>query len=237
MDGPVSTKLRSTILTIKFMNKQPFALLGLCLLGTGQTQAQSSAASPADTAVVWTEATGGNGHMYELTLVRDTWTNSELAAQARGGHLVSINSQAEQDFLISTFLADGMPTATVPLWIGLTDQPFHDSQSYNTWTTGEPVTFKNFNPGDPNNQQADEDYVAMNWHYSFGSSATKGTWNDLSNGGSTVSFNDINARALGPYYGVIETVPEPGTYAMLACGAVAGLWMARRKRSGAAPAR
>ncbi len=219
------------------MIKRPFALLALIALCAGQIQAQSVSINPADTQVVWTIASGGNGHIYELTLARDTWTNSELAAQARGGHLVSINSQAEQNFLISTFLADGMSTATVPLWIGLTDQPNHDSGSYTNWTTGEAVTFRNFNPHDPNNQQADEDYVAMNWHYSFGSSSTKGTWNDLPNGGSTVSYNSTNARALGPYYGVIEIVPEPGTVVMLAAGTLIGAWALARKRIYTAPAR
>ena len=216
------------------MIKQPFTLLGFLLLAATRAQAIVPSLNPVDTSVVWTTASGGNGHTYELTLARDTWTNSEQAAQALGGHLVSINSQAEQDFLISTFLADGMSTSTVPLWIGLTDQPNHDSLSYNTWTTGETVTFRNFNPNEPNNQQADEDYVAMNWHYSFGSSSTKGTWNDLPNGGSTVSFNDTNARALGPYYGIVEIVPEPGTVGTLALGTVMmGALILRRKRSNA----
>ena len=56
-----------------------------------------------------------------------------------------------------------------------------------------------------------------------------GTWNDLPNGGSTVSYNDTNARALGPYYGIVEIVPEPGTVWLLA---LAGLslvcWKTRR---------
>ena len=177
--------------------------------------------------VIWASIQGGNNHFYMLTPTRDTWTAQEAYAATVGGHLVSINSQAEQNFLISTFLVGS--TSTIPLWIGLTDQPNHDSQSYTTWTTGESVTYRNFNPNEPNNAATDEDYVAMNWHYSFGSSNTMGTWNDLPNGGSTVSYNATNDRALGPYYGIVEIVPEPGTVWLLA---LAGLslvcWKTRR---------
>ena len=216
------------------MNKPSSALLGLTLLCVGQTQAQVPSVEPVSTAVVWTTAEGGNGHTYELTDTRTTWTAAEAEAEALGGHLVSINSQAEQDFLISTFLADGTSTATVPLWIGLMGQVSQNSVSYTNWTSGEALTYTNFNPGEPNDQQGMEDYVAMNWHYSFGSSSTKGTWNDLANGGSTVSYNDTNARALGPYYGVVEIVPEPGTVATLTVGALVGVWALCRKRFAAA---
>ncbi len=201
------------------------------LAPASDTSTAMNSAAAFDTSIVWSPADGGNGHLYMLTPTRGTWTAEEAVAVAMGGHLVSINSQAEQNFLISNFLVGS--TATVPLWIGLTDQPNHDSESYTTWTTGEPVTFTNFNPGEPNNQQSDEDYVAMNWHYSFGSSTTMGTWNDLPNGGSTVSYNDTNARALGPYYGIVEVVPEPGTMCMLAFAGlfVVGQKLRRNKRA------
>lgn len=164
--------------------------------------------------VVWSAINGDNGHIYTLTPTRGTWTAEEAVAEAMGGTLVSINSQAEQDFVISTFLVGS--TATVPLWIGLTDLSPAGSAGYSTWITGEPVTYTNFNPNEPNGQNGGEHYVAMNWHYSFGSSNTMGTWNDLPNEGSTVSYNPTNDRALGPYYGIVEIVPEPGTMWTLA---------------------
>lgn len=164
--------------------------------------------------VVWSAINSGNGHVYMLTPTRGTWTAEEAVAEAMGGTLVSINSQAEQNFLVSTFLVGS--TATVPLWIGLTDLPPAGSAGYSTWVTGEPVTYTNFNPDDPNGQNGDEHHIALNWHYSFGSSNTMGTWNDLPNGGSTVSYNPTNDRALGPYYEIVEIVPEPGTMWTLA---------------------
>ena len=139
------------------------------------------------TPVVWSTLAGEDGHLSTLTPARSTWTAEEAVAEAMGGHLVSINSQAAQDLLNSTFLVGS--TAAVPLWIGLTDIPPTGSTNYSAWTTGEPVMYTNFNPSEPNNQNGDEHYVAMNWHYSFGSSDTMSTWDDLPNGGSTVSYN------------------------------------------------
>ncbi len=42
-----------------------------------------------------------NGHRYEL-LESQTWDNAEAAAVARGGHLVTIDDQAEQDWIQQT---------------------------------------------------------------------------------------------------------------------------------------
>ena len=215
------------------MMKISFAYLALCLGVTFHARAQS----PEN--VTFPPVTY-ESHTYKLTLTTGSWTASESAAEAMGGHLVSITSQGEQSFIESTFLASGSPVSNYPLWIGLTDMPAHDSKSYVVWTTGEPVTYTNFYPGEPNNLQSNEDYVALNWHYSFGDTTTKGQWDDLPDGGSTASYNDTNARALGPYYGIVEipgvniAVPEPGTGWLLAVGACAGLGMVARKRFGTA---
>lgn len=213
------------------MKKTSFACLALCL----GLSASAGAQSPAN--VVFAPVTY-NGHVYELTVTTGSWTAEEAAAQAMGGHLVSITSPGEQSFINSTFLASTSPVANYPLWIGLTDQPNHDSESYTTWTTGEAVTYTNFFPGEPNNLQSDEDYVALNWHYSFGSTTTQGQWDDLPLNGSTASYNATNARALGPYYGIVEigAVPEPGSVWTLVAGGCLGLWMIVRNRLNATSA-
>jgi hypothetical protein len=68
-----------------------------------------------------------NGHYYALTQntyygTQDdyadqrtpTWLDAEDEAIAAGGHLVAINTQAENDWLTDTF-------GTNPFWIGLND--------------------------------------------------------------------------------------------------------------------
>jgi len=47
---------------------------------------------------VWPE----NGHTYHL-LELATWSDSEAEAVALGGHLATINDQAEQDWIWNTF--------------------------------------------------------------------------------------------------------------------------------------
>jgi hypothetical protein len=57
-----------------------------------------------------------NGHVYYL-LPQSTWSASEADAQALGGHLVTINDQAEQQWVFSTFGSYGGTDKS--LWIGL----------------------------------------------------------------------------------------------------------------------
>ena len=80
--------------------------------------------------------------------------------ESLGGHLVVINDQSEQDLLRSHSLSG---------WIGLSDA----SQEGNwVWSSGEPVSYTNWNSGEPNNS-GNEDYAQM-----YGS----GVWNDARDG-------------------------------------------------------
>src|SRR5688500_14344393 len=87
-----------------------------------------------------------NGHTYYL-LNPATWTASESEAVALGGHLVTVNDAAENDYLFATFA----PLVTAPthdLWIGLSDAA---SEGTFTWSSGEAVIYTQFGPGEPNN--------------------------------------------------------------------------------------
>ena len=138
-------------------------LLTLCLTS-------STVAMP----VQWRLADGGNAHAYRHVIPPGgiTWTDAEAAAQANflagvSGHLVTINSQAEWDFVVSEFPINYT-------WIGLTDQ-FQEGNFY--WVTGEPVTFTRWIPNEPNNA-GDEDFVF--YQTSSGLGGDFG-WNDFKN--------------------------------------------------------
>ena len=114
-----------------------------------------------------------NGSQYTLTSY-GTWQEAQAQAQSLGGNLVTINNQAEQDWLVSTFGGNEQ------LWIGLTDEVTEDQFK---WTSGETSTYINWLLGQPDNGGPNgEDYVVLNY-------GSAGKWNDYPNDPS--SFRGI----------------------------------------------
>ncbi|MBI1176110.1 VPDSG-CTERM sorting domain-containing protein [bacterium] len=159
----------------------------------------------------WSSAGGGNDHWYGLTDAAESWTDARThALSAYSGSitdLVAINSAAEQSFLVGAF------GSTEWLWIGLTDQA--QEGNWSVWTSGEPVTYTNWSPGEPNDYQpaGGEDYAAMNW---FGA----GLWNDLDSGRTLRGIIERTDRPTG--------VPDGGATIALFGFGLAGLAFVRR---------
>ena len=113
-----------------------------------------------------------NGHAYYLLDGTD-WISAEDYARSLGGHLVSINSQAEQDWVYQTF-GQSEFGGEQTLWIGLTDADDQstEGEGHFVWTSGEPVIYTNWYAptGEPNNA-GDEDYASI-W------AGNNGGWND-----------------------------------------------------------
>ena len=102
-------------------------------------------------AVRWTAASGGNGHWYQLVRGLLLVPEAEQLVAASGGHLVTITSPAEQAFINAL-----LPTeATL---IGLKQDPdAAEPLGGWHWVTGEPMSFVNWAPGEPNDDGAEED--------------------------------------------------------------------------------
>jgi len=168
-----------------------------------------------------------NGHTYVL-LDKTTWTASEAQAVTLGGHLASVNSAAESQFLLDNFCSGVNDRRT--LWIGLTD---NGSEGTFHWTSGEPLAFTNWMSGEPNNHAESggpENFVSFNWNYAPGlpASSPRGTWNDdIDNGHPGVA-----RHAPGPFNGVVELVPEPGAAHLLVFTCATMLLLARRDQGG-----
>jgi hypothetical protein len=127
-----------------------------------------------------------NNSTYLLTNL-GTWQQAQAQAQSVGGNLVTINSQAEQDWLISTF------GSSEQLWIGLTDQV---TEGQFKWASGETSTYTNWYAGQPDNGGPNgEDYVVLNY-------GSAGKWNDYPNDLS--SFRGI-IEITSPTYTPIES--------------------------------
>jgi parallel beta-helix repeat protein len=91
-----------------------------------------------------------NGHEYRLFTTPKTWTNATRDCEARGGHLVTITSISEGEF-VRDF------ARSHEIWIGLTDKEWEGDWE---WVTGEPYTRGNWAPNRPIPFKGD-DYVYM----------------------------------------------------------------------------
>ena len=95
-----------------------------------------------------------NGNDYQLTSSSLTWTQAQAEAESLGGNLVSINDADEEAWLKETFGEDE------GFWIGINDA---ESEGNFEWVSGDPVTYTNWAPGEPNNYQQNQDYGRINF--------------------------------------------------------------------------
>ncbi|MFX0183436.1 MAG: lectin-like protein [Candidatus Hodarchaeota archaeon] len=122
------------------------------------------------------------GHEYKLFTSMKIWSDAKADCEAQGGHLVTITSFEENDF-VSTLAGSN------DIWIGLTDELNEGDWQ---WITGEMCNFTNWNSGEPNDAGAGEDYVEM---------LSDGSWNDAGPPGTpgesyyyVCEWDDIGAK-------------------------------------------
>ena len=96
-----------------------------------------------------------NGHTYQYIPVATeiNWTQARDSAYALGGHLITITSQEEQDF-IETSLYN--VSAEGRLWMGGTDEEVEGTWK---WITGEQWSYTNWYGTNPGN--GTEDYLEI----------------------------------------------------------------------------
>lgn len=104
-------------------------------------------------------------HIYQLVSGSFSWHQAKADAEARGGHLATITSQAEYDHIVSLGLLPG-PSG---YWLGATDEA---SEGVWQWITGEPSVFHRWRSGEPINAGSAE-------HFLIGDFSIGDQWNDV----------------------------------------------------------
>jgi hypothetical protein len=118
-------------------------------------------------AILGTVVNPANGRTYHL-LEGSSWSAAQARAVQLGGNLVTINDQAEQDFLLANLHTFG--GVTRDLWTGFNDVAV---EGQFTWVSGEASSFTLWDLGEPNNAGAGEDYANLRKNNPLG------LWNDL----------------------------------------------------------
>ncbi len=102
----------------------------------------------------YAQVTGGlvfGGHQYLMTDAAMSWTAAEAYAQSMGGHLVTIDTAAEQEWVAQNF-------SLAWIWTGFTDQAEENNW---TWSSGAASGYSNWASEHPFSDNTDYRYAYM----------------------------------------------------------------------------
>lgn len=112
------------------------------------------------------------GHTYKLYSNCSSWQEAEAFCELMGGHLATITSAGENEYVFNFMKECGYTSA----YFGASDSK---QEGVWEWVTGEPFSYTNWKSGEPNQENTAEDYAMFYWKF------TTGKWNDGDFGGST----------------------------------------------------
>jgi hypothetical protein len=158
--------------------------------------------------VQWPISQNGNDHFYEVipALGGISWSNASVAATNRGGYLATITSSNENEFVF------GLASQNTNIWYngygpwlgGIQPAGSAEPSGGWSWITGEPFTFQNWAPVQPNNN-AGEDRI----HFG-GLPAISSAWNDLGQNNTNYSRGYVVEYAQHPNAVTLQITTNAG---------------------------
>jgi uncharacterized repeat protein (TIGR02543 family) len=182
--GTASVAVGKTLNALPTASRKGYLFVGWNTSSNGSGEAFTSNTEVYDDIVVYAQwlkteipddAVYFNGHSYKLYDNSITWTEAKAACEALGGHLATITTSEEQQFIVS-ILGFGSKRA---YWLGATDA---EQEGNWKWITGEDWSYTNWDSGNrqPDND-SDEDYLQIYNPPMLYSNAAAYKWNDQSN--------------------------------------------------------
>jgi hypothetical protein len=189
----------------------------------------------------------GNGHYYEAVLVPGgiTWDQAKKEANDRGGHLATISSEEENQFVYDLFrgdgrfwYSDGAGNSEGPWLGGYQLEGSTEPAGGWAWVTGEPFLYTNWASREPDNGQGRESRLNF---FDWGHSQSQ-TWNDITDSFAALGYiiewdQSINLTGVwsgndgGTYYirqlgntiwWIGESSISPGRWSNAAKGTISG---------------
>lgn len=156
------------------MAKKAFALLlTLCVTVTGVAANPTGAMAASKKKI--TGASEYGNHYYKVYDSGLSWEDAEKYCNAMGGHLVTITSQGEQNFVKKLISSHGRNS----YWLGA----HADKKGNWKWVTREKFSYSNWQPGQPDDYKY-ENTLMMYRHVNPMNPNKFGEWNDLRSDGT-----------------------------------------------------
>ena len=147
-----------------------------------------------------------NGHYYAYAHYNVSWSNANEIAETLGGYLVTITSAEENQFISELIESDGSA------WIGLFQGPAGNEPDEGwQWVTGEPLSYTEWNGGEPNQYQgAEEDYAVIG-SSTHSQSQWRGKWADipvdaLSSSGFVIEFETPSITSVAGIWEMVNNI-------------------------------
>lgn len=106
-----------------------------------------------------------NGHSYKLLYLNMEWEEAEKYCESIGGHLATITSFEENEFIFSYIISLQCESA----FFGASDK---NNEGIWEWVTNEEFIYSNWSDNEPNNEGGNENYAMFYYKY------PNGAWND-----------------------------------------------------------